>query len=460
MAAAPQRARPKPPRVPQGLAARELAVQLVADVLLGKQPLDQAWAELTTRPDVAALETRDRALARLVAATVLRRLGSFERVLNTFLGKPLPADKGRLWPILLTGAAQLVCLGMPPHAVVDIAVELSRRDKGAHRFAKLVNAVLRRVGERGTSLLADQDTTRLDTPEWLWRRWADAYGPETARRIAEASLTEAALDVTLKPGTPADAQAWTEKLGGTLLPTGSVRLAGHGRIEDLPGFAEGAWWVQDAAAALVVRLAGDVAGRSVADLCAAPGGKTAQLAAAGARVTAVDVSPTRLGRVRDNLARLHLEADIVAADAATWSPGRTFDVVVLDAPCSATGTIRRHPDILRLKRAEDIVRMAGLQRTMLAHAARLVRPGGQLIYATCSLEPEEGEGQVAAFLAERPDFAREAVDPAAIGADAAWISPAGDLRTLPFHEPGHGPGGTPAQPGMDGFFASRLRRAG
>jgi 16S rRNA (cytosine967-C5)-methyltransferase len=438
---------PKPPRAPQGMAARDLAAQLVADVLLGRQPLDQAWSQLTARSAVAALDARDRALARLIAATVLRRQGELEHVLNAFLEKPLPADKGRLWPILLTGAAQLVCLGMPPHAVVDIAVELTRRDRGAHRFAKLANAVLRRVGERGAAMLADQDGVRLNTPPWLWQRWTEAYEPETARRIAEASLVEAPLDLTLKPCAPGDAQAWADRLGGALLPTGSVRVASHGRVEDLPGFAEGGWWVQDAAAALVVRLGGDVAGCSVADLCAAPGGKTAQLAAAGAHVTAVDVSGARLARLRDNLARLHLQADVVEADAATWSPGRTFEVVILDAPCSATGTIRRHPDILRLKRAEDIARMAELQRTMLANAAGLTAPGGLLIYATCSLEPEEGERQIATFLAARPQFRRETIDPASIAADAAWFTAAGELRTLPFH-----------LSGMDGFYAARLRR--
>jgi 16S rRNA (cytosine967-C5)-methyltransferase len=224
-------------------------------------------------------------------------------------------------------------------------------------------------------------------------------------------------------------------------------VTAHGRIEDLPGFADGAWWVQDAAAALVVRLAGVVAGRSVADLCAAPGGKTAQLAAAGAQVTAVDVSPVRLGRLRDNLARLHLQADVVEADAAAWSPGRTFDIVILDAPCSATGTIRRHPDILRLKRVDDIARMADLQRGMLANAADLVAPGGLLVYATCSLEPEEGERQIAAFLAKRPGFQRETIDPASINAVSAWFTPLGELRTLPFH-----------LSGMDGFCAARLRR--
>jgi len=438
-----------PARSPQGLAARHLAVQLVSDVLIGRQPFDQSWSHWTARPAITTLEPRDRALARLIAATVLRRQGELEHVLNAFLTKPLPADKGRLWPILLTAAAQLVCLGMPPHAVVDIAVDLARRDRGAHRFAKLANAVLRRVGEHGTGLLADQDGVRCNTPDWLWQRWADHYGSATARRIAEASLSEAALDLTLKPGTEAEAQAWAHKLGGALLPTGSVRVTQHGRIEELAGFAGGAWWVQDAAAALVVRLAGNVTGRSVADLCAAPGGKTAQLAAAGARVTAVDVSAARLNRLGDNLARLHLQADVVAADAATWSPGRTFDVVVVDAPCSATGTIRRHPDILRLKRVEDIARMAELQGTLLRNSAGLVAPGGVLVYATCSLEPEEGERQVAAFLDQGSQFKRETIDPAPFGADPAWFTPQGELRTLPFH-----------LAGMDGFYAARLRRTG
>jgi 16S rRNA (cytosine967-C5)-methyltransferase len=438
--------------MPPGLAARDFAVRLVAGVLLDGHPLDQLWSDLVARPHVAALEARDRGLARMVAATVLRRQGSLEHVLKTFLEKPLPADSGRLAAILLAGAAQLVCLDVPPHAVVDTSVELTRRDRRSHRFAKLVNAVLRRVSERGKALLADQDCVRLDTPAWLWQRWVGTYGEATARQIAEANLQEAALDLTIK----ADALPWAEKLGGKLLPTGSVRLAVHGRIEDLPGFTEGAWWVQDAAAALVARLADDVAGRSVADLCAAPGGKAAQLAAAGAKVTAVDVAPARLARLRENLARVRLEAEVVQADAATWSPGRSFDVVLLDAPCTATGTIRRHPDIIRLKKAEDVARMAGLQRTILANAAGLVSAGGTLIYATCSLEPEEGEQQIATLLAARADFVLAPIAAGEHGIRPEWVTPAGMLRTLPFHHPG-----APAPPaGMDGFFAARLRRIG
>jgi 16S rRNA (cytosine967-C5)-methyltransferase len=447
---------PAKPNVPidqnlqAGLAARELAVRLVAGVLMQSRPLEQVLAEVSAVPRFAALETRDRALARAVAATVLRRQGELEFVLGAFLERPLPRDQGRLWPILLAGAAQLVCLDMPAHAVVDLAVETTRRDRGAHRFAKLVNAVLRRVAERGPELLAPQDRVRLNIPDWLWQRWSAAYGPDTARRIAEASLREAPLDISVK----SDAAGWAERLGGRLLSTGSIRLTSHGRIEDLPGYAEGAWWVQDAGAALVARAAGDVAGRTVADLCAAPGGKTAALAVAGAHVTAVDVSAARLDRLRDNLKRLALAAEVVEADATAWSPGRTFDVVVLDAPCTATGTIRRHPDILRLKRLEDVARMSLLQGRMLTHAATLVRPGGLLVYSTCSLEPEEAEHQIAAFLPAHPDFQRSALVAAEIGAEPTWIGPDGDLRTLPFHlglEP-------PEFSGIDAFYVARLRR--
>jgi 16S rRNA (cytosine967-C5)-methyltransferase len=446
--------KPKRRAAPAGLAARELAIRLVAGVLIHGRPFEQVLAENSSQPQVAALEPRDRALARAVAATVLRRQGELEHVLNTFLERPLPVNQGRLWPILLTGAAQLICLEMPAHAVVDLAVEATRHDRSAHRFSKLVNAVLRRVAERGAGLLAGQDRVRLNVPDWLWQRWSTAYGADMARRIAEASLTEAALDISVKPGGETSAAAWAERLGGQLLPTGSVRLASHGLIEDLLGYAEGAWWVQDAAAALVTRVAGDVAGRSVADLCAAPGGKTAGLAAAGAQVTGVDVSGVRLARLRENLKRLGLAAEVVKADAATWSPGRPFDVVVLDAPCTATGTIRRHPDILRLKRPEDVARMAELQNSMLAHAATLVRPGGLLVYSTCSLEPEEGPMRIAEFLAANPGFTRSPIAPAEIAAEPEWITADGELRTLPFH----GPQEPPGLAGMDGFYVARLRR--
>ena len=420
-------------------------------MLAQKRPLEQVLAEVLSQPERARLDARDRGLARMVAATVLRRQGELEHVLRAFIARPLPANQGRLWPILLCAAAQLLCLALPAHAVVDLAVEQVRRDRGAHRFAKLSNAVLRRVSERGSALLALQDAVKLNVPAWLWQRWQEAYGPDTARRIAEASLKEAALDLSLKP--TEDAQLWASRLGGCVLPTGSIRLTSHGRIEDLPGYNEGSWWVQDAAAALVSRLAGDVAGRSIADLCAAPGGKTAALAAGGAEVTAVDVSGARLTRLKANLDRLKLTAALIAADASSWAPGVSFDAVILDAPCTATGTIRRHPDILRLKGPGDVARMAELQRRLLAHAAGLVRAGGLLIFSTCSLEPEEGVAQIAEFLAHNSGFARLPVRADEIGGDPAWITAAGELRTLPFQLLEGS-----AAAGMDGFYVARLRR--
>jgi 16S rRNA (cytosine967-C5)-methyltransferase len=243
-------------------------------------------------------------------------------------------------------------------------------------------------------------------------------------------------------------------LGGIVLPTGSIRRAAGGRVADLPGYADGDWWVQDAASALPARLFGPLKGLAVADLCAAPGGKTAMLAAAGARVTAVDVSPERLDRMRENLPRLKLAAELVAADVTTWSPERDFDALLLDAPCTATGTLRRHPDILRLKRPSDLDKLAGLQARLLRAAAELVRPEGLLVYCTCSLEPAEGEDQIARFLATREGFARVPIAPAEIGGEADWITAAGDLRTLPFHLQLP----DPALSGLDGFYVARLRR--
>jgi 16S rRNA (cytosine967-C5)-methyltransferase len=435
-----------------GLAARELAHRLITGVLIGRHPLEQVAADLTNKPHFAALEARDRAFTRAVVAAVLRRLGELEHVLAAFVQRPLPQTSAAR-PILLAGAAQLVCLGMPPHAVVDLAVEAARRHHSSAKLAGLVNAVLRRVAAQGADLLQGVDPIAANVPAWMLELWGAAYGRETARQIAAASLREAALDISVKPlGT--DAGLWAERLGGRLLPTGSIRVAGGGRVEELPGYAAGAWWVQDAAAALVTRIAGSVGERTAVDLCAAPGGKTAALAAAGTLVTAVDISPQRLERLAVNLRRLNFDAEVIAADATTWAPNRTFDIVMLDAPCTATGTIRRHPDILRLRRPADIARLASIQRALLANASRLVGPDGVLIYSTCSLEPEEGEQQVEAFLGINPAFRRLPIDAREINADPFWITAAGDLRTLPCHLPLD----PPELSGLDGFYAARLTR--
>jgi 16S rRNA (cytosine967-C5)-methyltransferase len=441
--------KPAAPPLPAGLASREAAVSLVSAVLREGRSLDEALVKVF---EAGTLPPRDRALARLIAGTVLRRLGELEAVLTSFLEKPLPERQGNLWPILLVGAAQLLFLATPPHAAVGLAVDQAQRDRIARRYDRLVNALLRRLAREGTSVLDGRDGVRLNIPAWLLERWSKAYGETEARRIAAASLIEAPLDISVK----AEPELWAERLGGVVLPTGTVRLEAGGRIEDLAGYADGAWWVQDAAAALPARLLGPVAGLSIADLCAAPGGKTAELAATGAIVTAVDLSETRLKRLRANLDRLHLVAELVAADATTWAPGRTFDAVLLDAPCTATGTIRRHPDILRLKRSADVAALAELQSRLLDNAVRLVKPGGMLLYCTCSLEPEEGVEQVARLLAREADFVRVPIKAGESGVAPDWLTPEGDLRTLPFHLPHE----RKELSGLDAFYAARLARRG
>jgi 16S rRNA (cytosine967-C5)-methyltransferase len=435
---------------PPGLAARQLAADLITAVLSWGHSLGDALEGALGRESHRGLAAPDRAFARLIAATVLRRLGQLEAILATFIARPLPRDQVSLKAILLAAAAQLVFLSTPPHAAINLAVEQCRRDPRARRFDRLANAVLRKVAVQGSAIEAGQDAVRLNIPEWLFARWTRSYGEDLARRIGAATLREAARDLTAR----AEPEKWAERLGGVLLPTGTIRLLPDARVEDLPGYREGAWWVQDAAAALPPRLFGDVAGCEAADLCAAPGGKTALLASLGANVTAVDISAERLRRLEANLARLRLTAALVQADAATWNPGRTFDAVLLDAPCTATGTIRRHPDILRLRRPSDVARLAVVQAALLKNAMSLVRPGGTLVYCTCSLEPEEGPLQIERVLAA-DDFRFLPIRAEEIGADPSWITARGELRTFPCHLPLE----PDALSGLDGFYAARLLRS-
>lgn len=444
----PGRPRPRSEADINALEARRQAVDLIAQVLRRRRPFDEAFAASARDGKLASLPERDRALVRAIAATALRRLGQIERHTARYLPKPLPKRSGKAREILLVGAAQVLFMRIPPHAAVDTAVAIARADREARHFAGLINAVLRRIGEAGLDAREEQETVPLNTPAWLMRRWTEAYGEAAARKIAEAHAEEPPLDLSVKD----NPQAWAERLGGMALPTGTVRIAApRGRIEDLPGYGEGGWWVQDAAAALPARLLGDVRGLKVADLCAAPGGKTAQLALAGALVTAVDRSAQRLERLQENLSRLALRADPVVADATEFAAAQPFDAVLLDAPCSATGIIRRNPDIPYLKTEADIAALAEVQKRMLDHAAGLVRPGGLIVYCTCSLEPEEGEDQIRALLARDQRLARVPIEPAEVGGAGHLINRDGDLRTLPFHALG-------AAKGLDGFFAGRLRR--
>jgi 16S rRNA (cytosine967-C5)-methyltransferase len=379
----------------------------------------------------------------------LRRLGSLRAVLAGALERGLPENAPWIEPVLLIGATQILWLQVPDHAAVDLAVRLVQADRRAAPYAGLVNAVLRRITRDGAALLTAQDSIALDTPRWLMDRWVRQFGSSTARAIAGMHVCEPPLDLTVR----SDPDIWARKLSGVVIVSGTVRTLAHGRISGLPGYQEGAWWVQDAAASLPARLFGDLAECQVVDLCAAPGGKTAQLAAAGATVTAVDRSIPRLARLRANLERLHLQAQIVAADVLEWEGG-LFDAVLLDAPCMATGTIRRHPDIAWLKREADLSALANLQARLLDRAAALLKPQGTLIYCTCSLEPEENEQQIDALLARSPPLRRRPITAREIFGMGDWLTPVGDLRTLPCHLPAP----ETRMAGLDGFYAARLER--
>src|ERR1700730_9049500 len=374
----------------QAPTAREVALDLIAAVLRRKRPLDDALDDNTA---MHQLPGRDRAFARLLVATVLRRLGQIDVLIADCLSTPLAPRAAAVHDILRLGIAQLLFLRTPPHAAVATSVDLAHH-RGLLSHKGLVNAVLRRLSVEGAGRVERQDAPRLNTPDWLWLSWSRAYGEGVARAIASAHLKEAPLDVTVR----ADDEAWCEKLQAMKLPTGSLRRAAGGSVVSLPGYAEGAWWIQDAAASLPARLLDGIAGRQVVDLCAAPGGKTAQLVNAGAHVTAIDRSTRRLDRLVTNLHRLGLSVSAIAADALTWRPDHPVDAVLLDAPCTSTGAIRRHPDVPHLKQPEDVARLAVVQENLLRAAVDMLRPGGTLVYCTCSLEPEEVSERVEALL--------------------------------------------------------------
>lgn len=431
-----------------GLAARRIAVDIVEGVLRRKLALDEQLSGKSAHLGLATLPDRDRALMRRLTATVLRRLGTLRHLLGGFLDKGFPADAPRTETILMVGAAQILWLDVPDHAAVDLAVRLAQSDRRAARYAGLVNAVLRKVAQARDTVLSDDEPR--DTPAWLLERWSRNYGPETARAIAKGNGFEPALDLTVKQ----NPQEWAEHVHGRVMPTGTVRTLAHGAITLLPGFVEGAWWVQDAAASLPAQLIGDVAGKTVCDLCAAPGGKTAQLAARGAIVTAIDRSPARLARLRENFTRLALKVETIAADAIEWRPEHQFDAVLLDAPCTSTGTIRRHPDVPWLKSANDLTVLTSLQQRLLDRAVELLKVGGTLVYCVCSLEPEEGEQQIAALLARDPRVTRVPMTASEVFGHGEFLTADGALRTLPQYLPDP----DPQWGGLDGFYAARLTR--
>ncbi|MBU3031429.1 transcription antitermination factor NusB [Paracoccus marinaquae] len=408
--------------------ARKGALRLLQGVRDGLSLSDQAGA-------LKALPAVDQARAARLAAEVLRHRDRADAVLSTHVNrKPAP----QIADVLRLATVEMLELGGAAYGVVDAAVSLTRGlGRRGQAATGMVNAVLRKVAQhQGWAELPPQ---RL--PDWLRGPVVATWGEDAALAIEAAHQAGAPLDLTPKPGA-------AQVEGAEPLPTGSLRLRGPVQVSALPGFAEGDWWVQDAAAALPVRLLDPQPGERIADLCAAPGGKTLQLAAVGARVTAVDVSPTRLKRVAENLRRCRLAADLVAADVLDWRPDTPLDAILLDAPCSATGTIRRHPDLPFLRDGSGLADLTGLQARLIDHALTLLPPGGRLVYAVCSLLPDEGEAQIAAALARHPRLTVEA--PGLPGIEPGWITPEGGLRLRPDYWPDRG--------GMDGFFMARLRR--
>mgnify|MGYP002381773461 CR=1 FL=1 len=404
------------------------------------KPLDSAWAQDRF---FSGLSPSDRAFAQLIAKTTLRRLGQIDALLAGFLDRPLGDRTSKVMHILRMGVTQLIWLETPPHAAVHATVEMTKQVR-MEKYSGLVNAILKRIAKEGISIIAAQDAEKLNTPAWLWDNWCKAYGEKTTRAIAATHLKEPPLDITVK----SDPAYWAGELNGTLLPMGSVRLRDARNLTQLPGFSEGKWWVQDLAATIPAKLLGDVRHQRVIDLCAAPGGKTAQLANAGAKVSAVDVSKERIAMLKTNVHRLQLQAEYITTDASKWIPAFAPDAILLDAPCSATGTLRRHPDVAWLRKPQDVERLIATQTRLLRHAADTLKPGGKLVYSVCSLQAEEGEHQISALLAERSDMRLEPVDASVVGGIAECITPRGEVRTLPCHLPELG--------GMDGFFAAVL----
>ena len=437
-------------RTVPGFAARTAATRLLAAVVDAHTPLDGLTDAEHGHPQYRALDERDRGLVRAILVSALRHRVTIETLIAGRLDRPLPPNARTLSHVLHVALAQILFLDVPDSAAVDLAVEQAKADPRTRRFASLVNAVLRGVAREKADALCSTLASVNDAPDWFAARLRDDYGSAEAQAIMSAHRLEPPIDFTVK----SDPDRWAGAFGGIVLPTGSVRLARLDRaVSELPGYAEGEWWVQDAAASLPARLLGDVGGKVVADLCAAPGGKTAQLAQTGARVTAVDISANRLNRLATNLTRLKLDAETLVADLLAWEPSTRFDAVLLDAPCSSTGTVRRHPDVPWTKSEADIEKLADLQARLLRCAAGFVKPGGVLVFSNCSLDRREGEDLVAQFLSEAVGVTLDPIRPDEIPGIASFVTAGGLLRTTPAGLRME----TPELSGLDGFFAARFR---
>ncbi len=432
-----------------GLQARLAAALILRDIVAKGHSIEERFSDAAVPNRLGPLDARDRALVRSMVTASLRRLGTLRGAIAARLEQGLPRQAPEFEWTLIVAAAQILLLDVPDHAAVDLAVRAVRLERKSAPFAALANAVLRAIARARDEILERSDPLDQDVPGWLGQRWRKTYGEATARAIAAAMRHEPTLDLTVK----ADAPAWAERLGARVLPTGSLRVAAHTAVDELPGYGDGAWWVQDAAAALPATFLKVRPGQRVADLCAAPGGKAAQLAAAGGDLTAIDRSAERLKRLSVNFARLGLQAELLVADATSLKT-QPFDAVLLDAPCLGTGTLRRHPDITWTKKPGDLASLVTLQARLIDHAVELTAKGGTLVYCTCSIEPEEGEAQIAALLRRNPDVVRVPIEPVEVGGLGELLNAQGEMRSLPCHLAGP----EPRFAGLDGFFAARLAK--
>jgi len=426
-----------------GLATRERAHTVLHEVLDRHRPLDEV---LQTDKRFARLNDRDRAFARNLVATTLRRLGQIDALITDCLDRPLPVSAAAARNALRLGACQILFLDTQTHAAVDTAVSLAAR-RGPDRFKGVVNAILRRIVRAQDEAIADRFPERLNVPDWLWQSWSASFGEDGAAAIAARHVQTPPVDLTVRT----DPDGWAARLGGERIGRMTVRLTNAGDITALDGFRDGGWWIQDAAAALPAQvLSTAMSSGRVCDLCAAPGGKTAQLAVAGLDVTAIDISAARLRTLQENLERLKLTATVLETDGLSWQPDEAFDAVLLDAPCTATGTIRRHPDIPHLKTTADVIRQTDLQRKFVDSAADMVRPGGIIVYSVCSLEASEGAGQIGQLLERNTELRIDPIVADEVPDFESCLTPEGFARTTPAHLPDRG--------GVDGFFTARLRK--
>ena len=433
-------------KIQKDIQTRHCAFVVVDCVLNKKQDLDRVFDQTVSQ--YSDFDRRDIAFVRDMVMRFLRQLGQIDAVLSNVSDRPLDKINPRdVLNVLRLGAVQILLMDVGDHAAVDTSVELLNA-LGHQKQKGFANALLRTiVRKKDSNISMLTDKVQANSPSWLWRELEKDYGAESAIKIAKAHLGRAPVDITVKK----DAEDWAEALDGQLLDNGSIRLDKSGAVTELPGFDQGEWWVQSASAALPVQVLGDVTDKTIVDLCAAPGGKTMQLAAAGAKVTAVDISKNRLKRLEENLERCNLSAKVVKGDGKTWQPEHPVDIVLVDAPCSATGTIRHQPDVLHLKTEKDMHRLARVQKEILENASHMVKSGGVLMYCTCSLQFEESERVVEAFLSQSSDFSLSSFTSDDVFGWDEMLDKSGMIRILPFHLQETG--------GMDGFFIARLIRS-